>query len=395
MHPIASSLSRRSLVGSLLGLAALGAAPARAALTAGTAQDEVIGKVTYYLTDGERTLLDVARERNLGMLELSAANPGVDGWVPGRERLITLPTAHILPDAPRDGIIINLAELRLYYLPPGQPVQTFAIGVGREGFNTPHGQTTVVRKKEKPTWYPTESKRRDDPTVPSVVPPGPDNPLGEYAMYLGWPTYLMHGTNKPYGVGRRVSRGCIRMYPEGVAALFPQVKVGTRVSVVDQPIKVGWLEGELYLEAHPDLDQLDELEDTYGFTLKPAPDMSPMILAKAGGEAGRIDWSVVETELVARRGFPVRITGSGGNAGLAPVAAPSQPVPASVVALDQPPAGAAIGTPSGAPMAEADAAARSDGDGGAQMPVSLLRGEYAPELRPLSERRRRAAAGLY
>lgn len=391
MHPTAIPLSRRSLVGGLLGLAAVGVAPARAALPTDAAEDEIVGKVTYYLTDGERTLLDVARERNLGMLELSAANPGVDGWVPGKERLITLPTAHILPDAPREGIIINLAELRLYYLPPSQPVQTFTIGVGREGFDTPRGQTTIVRKKEKPTWYPTESKRRDDPTIPSVVPPGPDNPLGEYAMYLGWPTYLVHGTNKPYGVGRRVSRGCIRMYPEGVATLFPQVRIGTRVTVVDQPIKVGWHEGELYLEAHPDLEQLDELENTYGFALKPAPDMSQMILAKAGSEAGRIDWSVVETELVARRGFPIRITGSGGNAGLAPVTAPSQPVPPPVVAADQPPAGAVIGTQSTASITED----RADGDGGARMPVSLLRGEYAPELRPLSERARRGAVGLY
>jgi L,D-transpeptidase ErfK/SrfK len=375
------SLTRRGLVGGLLGTAALAATPGRAALPpAGVGPDEIIGKVTYYLTDGERTLLDVARERGLGMLELSAANPGVDAWVPGKERLITLPTAHILPEGPREGIIINLAELRLYHMVPGRPDETYAIGVGREGFDTPRGQTTIVRKKEKPTWYPTESKRRDDPTVPSVVPPGPDNPLGDYAMYLGWPTYLMHGTNKPFGVGRRVSRGCIRMYPEGVAALYPQVKVGTRVTVVDQPIKLGWLQGELYIEAHPDLGQLDELENTYGFTLKPAPDMREPIMAKAGSEAWRIDWGVVETELVARRGFPVRITGDGGNAGLAPVAAPSEPPPPSYATAPEP---AATGY-AAATMADSPAE-----------PVSLLPQEYAPELRPLAERAGHGATGLY
>lgn len=381
------SLTRRGVVGGFLGVAALAVAPARAALPpAGQGADDLIGKMTYFLTDGDRTLLDVARERGLGLLEVSAANPGVDAWVPGRERLITLPTAHILPDGAREGILINIAELRLYYMPAGQPIQTYAIGVGRDGLDTPVGRTTIVRKKERPTWYPTEGKRQDDPTLPAVVGPGPDNPLGDYAMYLGWPTYLIHGTNKPFGVGRRLSRGCIRMYPEGVAALFPQVPVGTRVAVVDQQIKIGWMQGELYIEAHPDVSQLDELENTYGFTLKPAPDMRDAILAKAGGEAARIDWNVVETELVARRGFPVRITGGGGNSGLAPVATPlEQPAAAPYAASVEPPA-------------EADYASTGIDDRLApptREPVSLLPQEYAPELRPLSERTRRAATGLY
>lgn len=371
----------------MLGLTALAATPAGAALpSAGTDADEIIGQLTYYLTDGERTLLDVARERGLGLLELSAANPGVDAWVPGKERLITLPTVHILPDGPRTGILINIAELRLYYMPPGRPIQTYAIGVGRDGLDTPIGRTTIVRKKERPVWYPTEGKRRDDPTLPAVVPPGPDNPLGEYAMYLGWPTYLIHGTNKPFGVGRRLSRGCIRMYPEGVAALFPQVGLGTPVTVVDQPIKLGWQRGELYIEAHPDVSQLDELENTYGFTLKPAPDMRDAILAKAGSEASRIDWTVVETELVARRGFPVRITGGGGNAGLASVAVPiEQPASTPDIAVEQPPAdhdyaSATLDGREALPPAE---------------PVRLSPREYAPELRPLSERARRGTTGLY
>jgi L,D-transpeptidase ErfK/SrfK len=298
-------LTRRALLGTAAATLAIGAA--RAALPTSA---EVVGELSYYVTDGERTLLDVAREHGLGILDVSAANPGVDVWIPGREQLITLPTAHVLPDAPHEGIVINLAELRLYHFPSGGgPVETYTIGIGREGFDTPRGTTRVARKQEKPTWYPTEGKRRDDPTLPAVVPPGPDNPLGDYAIYLGWPTYIIHGTNKPYGVGRRVSRGCIRMYPEGVAALFPRVKVGTRVTVVEQPIKLGWLDGELYLEAHPDLEQLEELESSYSFRLRPAPDMTAAILAKAGAAAWRIDWAVVDAELVARRGLPVRITG--------------------------------------------------------------------------------------
>ena len=387
-------LARRDVVGGILGLAALAAAPARAALpSAGPGPDEIVGKMSYYLTDGDRTLLDVARERGLGLLEVSAANPGVDAWVPGKERLITLPTAHILPDGPREGILINIAELRLYYMRPGEPIQTFAIGVGRDGLDTPVGRTTIVRKKERPTWYPTAGKRLDDPTLPAVVGPGPDNPLGDYAMYLGWPTYLIHGTNKPFGVGRRLSRGCIRMYPEGVAALFPQVGLGTRVAVVDQQVKLGWSGGELYIEAHPDISQLDELENTYGFTLKPAPDLRGVILAKAGGEAPRIDWNVVETELVARRGFPIRITGDGGNAGLTPVAMPVEPsAPAPyAAAAPEPPAAEPATPPAGyasASMDERPAAPAAE-------PVSLLPQEYAPELRPLSERTRRGAVGLY
>jgi L,D-transpeptidase ErfK/SrfK len=142
-----------------------------------------------------------------------------------------------------------------------------------------------------------------------VVPPGPDNPLGEYALYLGWPTYLIHGTNLPYGVGRRVSRGCIRMYPEGVARLYPQVAPGTRVTAVDQRVKVGWHEGELYLEAQPDMDQLDELEATQTMTPRaPALGDRQRVVDRAGPDAARVDWAVVEAELVSRRGIPVQIT---------------------------------------------------------------------------------------
>jgi L,D-transpeptidase ErfK/SrfK len=233
----------------------------------------------------------------------------VDVWVPGEERLVTLPTAHVLPDAPPKGIVINIAELRMFWFRPDGAVETHPIGVGRDGLETPTGQTRIVRTQERPVWYPTAGKRLDNPDLPAAVPPGPDNPLGEYALYLGWPTYLIHGTNKPYGVGRRLSRGCIRMYPEDIESLFPRIPVGTPVTVVDQPIKLGWHEGELYVEAHPDLEQLTQLEDQQAFTLKPAPDLTAEVLRKAGAEAGRVNWRVLEAELVARRALPVQITG--------------------------------------------------------------------------------------
>ncbi|HET6467818.1 MAG TPA: L,D-transpeptidase family protein, partial [Geminicoccaceae bacterium] len=295
------------------------AAPAAAARSG-----DLIGKITYHVTDGRRTLLEVAREHGLGIVEVSAANPGIDAWVPGPERLVTLPTAHLLPDAPREGLVVNLAELRLYFFPPGGgPVQTHPSGVGREGFSTPIGETKVVRKQERPTWHPTESTLRDRPELPKVVPPGPDNPLGAHAIYLGWPTYLIHGTNKPLGVGRRVSRGCIRMYPEDVARLYPQVKVAIRVTTVQQTIKLGWHEGELYLEAHPEIDQIDELEHTYTMTPRPGPDIRAQVRDRAGTDAWRVDWRIVEAELMARRGVPARITAAEGVA----LAAPELPRP--------------------------------------------------------------------
>jgi L,D-transpeptidase ErfK/SrfK len=285
--------SRRHALALLLGAAATPAWAATAPSQLGGVRDDLIGEATRHVTDGELTLLDIARERSLGVPEISAANPGVDPWVPGRETLLTLPTQHILPDGPREGIVINKAELRLYFFPKFGPVQTYAIGVGREGLNTPLGRTTVVRKQVRPTWRPTPETRLARPELPAVVPPGPDNPMGEFALYLGWPTYAVHGTHKPYGVGRRVSRGCIRMYPEGVARLFPQVPVGTRVTVVEQPVKVGWRAGELYLEVQPDLAQIDELEATYTMTPMPAPDARPLILAKAGPDVLRVigTWS--------------------------------------------------------------------------------------------------------
>ena len=321
--PTAWRPTRRALAKGLLAAAALAALPlprARAEYRTG----DLIGEPTFYLTRGDETLLDVAMERNLGVPEISALNPGIDPWVPGAETLISLPTQFILPDAPRQGIVINYGDLRLYHFRKDGSIATYAIGVGRDGFELKYGKTKIVRKAEKPTWYPTESTLRDKPWVGTVVPPGPDNPLGEYALYLGWPTYLVHGTNKPYGVGRRVSRGCIRMYPQGVAQLFAETPVGTPVTAVNQTVKAGWHQGELYVEAQPDFAQIDELEETQGISPRPVSDEDrKIILDRAGDEAYRIDWSVADAELIKRRGVPVQIT----RPGMAPPAEPQASVP--------------------------------------------------------------------
>lgn len=323
LPPAALLPSRRGLLALLL--AAALPRPLRAAVQPEPRTGDLVGEVSYYVTHGDETLLDIARAHNLGVPEISAVNPGIDPWLPGDETLLTLPTAFLLPDAPREGIVVNYGELRLYYFPKQGPVQTFAIGVGRDGFELKIGQTRIVRKQEKPTWYPTESVQRDKPWIGKIVPPGPDNPLGEFALYLGWPTYLVHGTNKPYGVGRRVSRGCIRMYPEGVERLFAQVPVGTRVTAVDQRVKLGWQEGELYLEAQPDFAEIDALEARQAISPQPpSPADRELVLRKAGAEAERLDWPLIDRELASRRGIPVQITRPRGTALDASIAADSQ-----------------------------------------------------------------------
>ena len=279
--------------------------------------EDVVGVVQKTVVGKDDTFSDIARRFNVGYEEMVRANPGVDPWLPGVDREVVVPTRFILPNAPRQGIVINLASMRLWYFEPRkakepQVVHTYPIGIGRVGWATPEGVTKVSRKMKDPTWRPSAAVRKehaenDDP-VPAVVLPGPDNPLGNRALYLGWPSYLVHGTNKPYGVGRRVSRGCIRMYPSGVASLFQQVPVGTPVRIMNDPIKLGWSAGELYIEVHPDTEQFDQLEVDYRFTRKPPPDVAPRITAKAGAEAGRLAWDVIERELVNRQGIPVQIT---------------------------------------------------------------------------------------
>ncbi len=272
-------------------------------------QENYIGDMETYTAVYEDTLVHLARKHGLGFVELRAANPDLDPWIPGEGAEVTLPKRHLLPDAKREGLVINLPEMRVYgYLNGDSAPVTYPLGIGREGLDTPIGKTSIVRKKEGPTWRPTARMRKEDPELPAVVPPGPDNPLGTHALYLGWPQYAIHGTSRPYGIGRRVSSGCIRMYPENIINLFDEAPVGTKVNVVNQPIKVSWIGRELYLEAHPDMEQAIRMEETGAVDhQKLSDDDMTLIIDKAGMYSDRLNWPRIRAAVRDRAGYPVRI----------------------------------------------------------------------------------------
>jgi len=234
---------------------------------------DLVGRVQVTVARHEDTLPDIARRFNVGYEEIVRANPGVDPWLPGEGTRVTLPTRFVLPDAPREGIVINLASMRLFYYLPRKDkdapleVITHPIGIGKVGWSTPEGRTKIVSRVKDPSLTPPVSVRREhaangDP-LPAKVPPGPDNPLGRHMMRLAWPSYLMHGTNKPYGVGMRVSHGCIRLYPEDIQGLFDLVPVGTGVTVVNQPYLLGWQDDVLFVQAYGPLED-DERDWEHG-----------------------------------------------------------------------------------------------------------------------------------
>ena len=229
-----------------------------------TAGQSVVGEPQLVFAREEDTFSDLAREYGLGYDELVAANPGVDPWLPGEGTPVLLPTQFVLPDVPRRGVVLNVATKRLFYFPASTEegeatqVMTFPIGIGRVGWETPLGDATVVGKARDPHWYVPASVRKEhaemgDP-LPSIVPPGPDNPLGRFVLQLDMPGYLIHGTNQPYGVGMRVSHGCVRLYPENIEFLYPLVELGEEVVIVNQPFLFGMREGELFFEAHQPLE---------------------------------------------------------------------------------------------------------------------------------------------
>jgi len=267
-----------------------------------------VGQIQTYKARSEDTLLTIGEKYGLGYVEMRSANPVMDPWRPGSGTFMILPTLHLLPDAPRKGIVVNLSEMRLYYYPKSGPIQTMPIGVGREGFSTPMGNTTVTRKVTGPTWRPTDRMRREDPTLPAQVDAGPENPLGSHALYLGWPQYLLHGTNKPWGIGRRVSSGCVRMYNRDAEHLFKVVPVGTSVTVVRQGVKFGWIGDMLYIEAHPDEDLADEVERAGSpQDYKVPEDIFANLSKAAGAKRDQLDWKAVREAMKSRRGYPVPI----------------------------------------------------------------------------------------
>jgi L,D-transpeptidase ErfK/SrfK len=260
--------------------------------------DSVIGSPFYVKTRQKDTLLDFARQNNQGYEDMNSANPKVDMWLPGEGSEALIPSFWVLPNASRTGIVLNRAEKRLYFYPPDDPVRvdTYAISVGKDGWETPLGTYSIIEKKKDPTWNPPESIRQAHAEygdiLPPVVPAGPDNPLGQYAMRLSNPSYLIHGTNKPWGMGMPVSSGCIRMQPEGIEDLFGKVETGTQVTIVDQPYKLGWLGDDLYLEVHIDKEE------------KRRSPRSVIPESVANAEGLQIDWKAVERAVTENTGLP-------------------------------------------------------------------------------------------
>jgi L,D-transpeptidase ErfK/SrfK len=272
-------------------------------LEAPPASPDLVGRLEFHRASPEDTLIDLAPELGVGYVELLAANPGVDPWLPKGGTRLVVPRVRLLPSEPREDIVINLGDLNLYYFEKGAPPRVYPIGIAKDGYATPIGVTRVVSKREKPTWIPGPSARRDG--YPERVGPGPDNPLGDHALYLGWPAYLIHGTNEPRGVGRHSSRGCIRLYPDHMAELYARADPGTRVRVVNEPVKLGRIGGELFIEVNPSADHSLALDETGKLPPSPLPaDLRAQVMRAAGGDADRLDWPRIERTALRRSGIP-------------------------------------------------------------------------------------------
>ncbi|MBM4221533.1 MAG: hypothetical protein FJ170_06280 [Gammaproteobacteria bacterium] len=276
---------------------------------------QLVGDTGVVPASHEDTLTDIGRRNGLGYEEIVWANPGVDIWLPGEGTLVTLPKRFVLP-ATRSGVVVNVAEYRLYYFHQvdGKPgVSTFPVSIGRMDWSTPIGRWSVVAKQKDPAWYPPESIRKEHledgrGVLQKMVPPGPDNPLGRYAMRLSINGYLIHGTNRPVGVGMQVTHGCIRMYPEDIEWLFPQVPVGMPVTIVNQPYKFGWEGDDLYLEVHPPLEDDKSTRDREMTALTEA------YVQATRDRPAQVNWRLVEDVYLRHEGIPVRV-GTAGSAG--------------------------------------------------------------------------------
>jgi L,D-transpeptidase ErfK/SrfK len=303
----------------------MAALPAWATLNATTfplppAGEALVGVPWKITTRYEDTLIDIARLHGLGFTEIRQANPTVDAWLPGEGTEVILPTSFVLPDAPRQGIIINVAEMRLYFFPKAKvgersQVVTYPVSIGRGNWQTPLVSTTLTAKVKNPTWYPPESVRKehaaDGNPLPKAVPPGHANPLGGYALRLGLASYLIHGTNKPYGIGMRVTHGCIRLYPEDIKALFEVVPIGTPVRIINQPYKAGWHRDELYLEVHAPLSHEQDAIDRGNIGVDNlTPVVAQVVEATQGKKAYQVDWDKVQTIVHEQAGIPVSVARS-------------------------------------------------------------------------------------
>jgi L,D-transpeptidase ErfK/SrfK len=298
---------------------------------------DVVGALSTVTARYEDTLVDIARRHGLGYEDVVRANPGVNVWLPGMGTEVILPTRFVLPPGPRRGVVLNLAEYRMYYFPQprqGEPayVMTYPISIGRMDWETPLGMTRIISKVRNPSWYPPESVREehaaDGRPLPRIVPPGPDNPLGNYAMRLGLPGYLIHSTNRPAGVGMRVTHGCIRMFPEDIEYLFGQIGIDTPVRIINEPVKIGWDGDRLVMEAHPvlevaapaeetaagdqpDSDALDgeaiAVEEVDSASKDPLAYVIEQFVAATGTRPGELDWHLVEKLVDRADGIPTEV----------------------------------------------------------------------------------------
>lgn len=354
------------------------------------ADTDVVGRLRHTTVQGEETLLDIARAYDLGYDEMLAANPGVDPWTPPAGQRLLLPTAHVLPDAQREGIVINLAARRLYYYPPqrsgaSRRVITHPIGIGREGWATPLGRTTVAKKHAAPAWTVPASIRREHAAkgnpLPAVVPPGPQNPLGSHALRLGWSSILIHGTSKPAGIGMRVSHGCMQLYPEDIAPLFDAVPVGTPVTVVDQPYLVGLGADGLLLEAHEPVKPLPDKRRQAAVTRA----IESAVSRHRMQNTALVDLDLAQSQASRQLGYPL------------PIAAGAPAVDDYLAAI---PAAPLLPTPHVAPVGQGEwyvDLGRFKSENNARRLVAMLthQGPPIPALRAPSAGQHRVLAGPY
>ena len=269
---------------------------------------DLIGYDKYYKTKKDETLIDIARANNLAFPEIMSANQGLDDpWVVEPEKNLLLPQRHLLPSAKREGVIVNKGDLRLYYFSKENKVYSFPIGIGRGDWETPTGKARITGKKKNPYWTVPASILEEEPHWPKVVKPGPENPLGSRAIYLSMPGYLLHGTNKPWGVGMKVSHGCIRLYPEDIEMLYELVSQGENVEIIDQPVKTGWFGGVLYLEVHSMHPYGLEDKETLESNMRLLPQATKSLQKSAKHHIVNVDWKKVVEIVKKASGVPEAI----------------------------------------------------------------------------------------
>lgn len=305
---------------------------------------EVFGVDEHIQATYEDTLVDIGRRYSIGYEEITRVNKGIDPWLPGAGTQVLIPGRRILPPGPREGIVVNLPEHRLYYFPKPKKkgdkrvVITYPVSIGKMDWSTPMGETRVTQKTKNPSWRPPESVRKEHAargeSLPAVVPPGPDNPLGAFSMRLAITpgAYLIHGTNNPLAVGMAITHGCIRMFPEDIEALFPLVPVGTKVTLINEPVKVAYVDGELLLEAHPPVD-------AQGQAYEPNLQVFSQLLDRAlGSNTAAVNWDIAQETLQTANGMPATVgiealLDGDPSQPLPPGSVPAVPAPAAAVTM--------------------------------------------------------------